>query len=170
MLNTKFKGSKVPIAALDTGVIQSDAVTLNVSAAQQFVLEHRRAVIDSEVAAGDPPVLIISDASYVAGTIAKRLGVPAIVSTNFTWDAIYWPLVDHANVPDWLTVITADYTLFDHWFLQVGAVPSPHRAFDHISLTQIPVFGHVPTAPVSALELHHRYGIPPVHKLALLAF
>ena len=96
--------------ALDVGVIQEDSIRLNARAtldAYARVLEGQAAVIDEEAAflrrAGVD--LVVADIPPAAFPVARRLGVPGVGISNFSWDWIYAAYV--RDLPDRAPLVEA---------------------------------------------------------------
>ncbi|KAI9149743.1 hypothetical protein H9P43_009922 [Blastocladiella emersonii ATCC 22665] len=172
-----------PAHRVDAGVLQTDALnvdrTRSLAEAERFMVEERDVVVREEVAllaAREPrPSVILSDASFVAGPIARALGIPAVLCTNFTWDAIYLAMLndDDAAPPAWLDRVTRDYATFTYWLCEAGAldptrVPAPVRA---LPTTTIPVFGPARSTTASTREqLRTELGLTATDRVALLTF
>jgi L-arabinokinase len=96
--------------ALDVGVIQEDSIRLNARAtldAYARVLEGQAAVIEEEAAllrrAGVD--LVVADIPPAAFPVARRLGVPSVGISNFSWDWIYAAYV--RDLPDRAPLVEA---------------------------------------------------------------
>ena len=82
-------------AALDPGAVEDDALSVNprkTAARVDEVLGQAERLIEAELADMPGDVgLIVADATFLAGDVAARVGVPCVAVTNFTWDWIYEP-------------------------------------------------------------------------------
>ncbi|KAJ3376204.1 hypothetical protein GGF31_000271 [Allomyces arbusculus] len=182
--------------ALDAGVLQSDALTIDceqsLTSAEEWMFNDRSRFIASEIARleqakrsrersgqwkpGDTfyADVILSDAAFAPLRIARILGVPSAICTNFTWDAIYtalWKSSSDAPLPSWIRAITQDYFCTTKWFCKFGALDDhdvPELLHKHVPVATIPLFGRVAIQEPAALR--KRYEIPPSNKVALLTF
>ena len=101
-------------AALDPGAVEDDALSVNphrTADRVREVLADAPRLIEAELA--DVPKdlrLVVADATFLAGDVAARLGVPCLAVTNFTWDWIYEPwLVGEPGGGETLARIRASY-------------------------------------------------------------
>ncbi|KNE59108.1 hypothetical protein AMAG_03450 [Allomyces macrogynus ATCC 38327] len=182
--------------ALDAGVLQSDALTIDceksLTTAEQWMFNDRPRFIASEIArleqakhareqagqckSGDAsyPDIILSDAAFAPLRIARTLGIPSAICTNFTWDAIYtslWKTRSDAPLPAWIRAITQDYFCATKWLCEFGALDDdgvPELLRKHVPVATIPLFGRAAIQNPAALRA--RYNIPPSNKVALLTF
>ncbi|KAJ3366042.1 hypothetical protein GGF32_007542 [Allomyces javanicus] len=182
--------------ALDAGVLQSDALTIDceksLTSAEQWMINDRPRFIASEInrleqaraareqpgqgKQGDTiyPDVILSDAAFAPLRIARTLGIPSAICTNFTWDAIYtslWKTRSDAPLPAWIRAITQDYFCANKWFCEFGALDDhdvPELLCKHVPVATIPLFGRV--AIQDPAVLRKRYNIPPSNKVVLLTF
>jgi L-arabinokinase len=97
-------------AALDVGVVQPDAIRLDGRAtleAYAALLARLPALVDREAAQlrQDRVDLIVADIPPAAFAIARRLDVPAVGISNFSWDWIYAEYA--ADAPEYLGVVSA---------------------------------------------------------------
>jgi L-arabinokinase len=101
--------------ALDVGVVQQDAIRLDgraTLAAYAALLARLPALVDAEAAQlrRERVDLIVADIPPAAFAVARRLGVPAVGISNFTWDWIYQDyLADAPGHHDVLAAIRNDY-------------------------------------------------------------
>lgn len=92
----------------DIGVIQTDSITMNLSATREKMMElkHREAeIIASEVEfiQVNEVNLILADIPAMVTKIAEKAGIPCWMMSNFGWDYIYRPWgEDFAEIVSWL--------------------------------------------------------------------
>lgn len=101
-------------AALDPGAVEDDALSVNphrTADRVREVLEQAGRLIEAELANVPEDLrLVVADATFLAGEMAERLGVPCLAVTNFTWDWIYEPwLMDEVDGPAMLARIRESY-------------------------------------------------------------
>lgn len=97
----------VPDEPIDFGVAEHDALAINVPTTLVQVadlLGRKTHLVESEMAFARAHQidLIVCDIPYLAGEIARGIGVPCVAISNFTWDWIYEPYV--ANDPAWASL------------------------------------------------------------------
>lgn len=100
----------------DTGIVQIDALRLDARAtiakARDFYGRGFDARVDAEAdrLRAHGIRLVIADAPPLACAAAARVGIPAIVVANFTWDWIYEDYREHlGSAPDLLPTIREAY-------------------------------------------------------------
>jgi len=79
---------------LDVGAVQLDSLSVDPEAtlrAYAVIAAQERELLASELQAlaAEPPALVLADIPALAIEVARRLGVPAVAMTNFSWDWIY---------------------------------------------------------------------------------
>lgn len=124
----------------DIGMIQKDALTLDVEGSLRWYAEFLQAqepLIESEVAwcKAEGVQLIASDMPPFAMEVAQRVGVPSVAVTHFTWDWVYDHYMEAYPEYDWIvdscreSYLKADLALqmpFGHeldMFRQVEPIP-----------------------------------------------
>jgi hypothetical protein len=101
-------------AELDPGAVEDDALSVNpqkTALRVSQVLAESQRLVEAELADAPADVgLVLADATFLAGDVAQRLGVPCLAVTNFTWDWIYEPwLAGQAGGDQLLARIRASY-------------------------------------------------------------
>jgi len=86
---------------LDVGVVQADSLSVDLEAtcrAYAAIDASAHQLIEAEIAALGPhrPALVFADIPALAFAVARRLGVPGVAMTNFSWDWIYADYVREA--------------------------------------------------------------------------
>ncbi|KAJ3023672.1 hypothetical protein HKX48_001896 [Thoreauomyces humboldtii] len=115
---------------LDPGVVQKDAVTVDVerSMAQLRVfLDGMEEVArkEAEWMAGQEFDVACLDAPFLPARVAKAVGVPSILITNFTFDAIFAGIASTAEDLALVTRCEALYALSDHLIRIPGHLTMP---------------------------------------------
>ena len=89
---------------MDPGAVEDDPLTINPERTRERVgkcLGEKRGLVETEVL--DIPkdtALIATDATFLAGEVAEKAGVPCVAVTNFTWDWIYEPFLGQDMVEE----------------------------------------------------------------------
>ncbi len=103
----------------DIGVIQPDGLTMKIpetATALLHLMKNEPELLAREIAAAqaDRVGLVVSDVPSFAFRVAKKLGVPGIAITNFSWDWIYdyW-VPDYPVFQPIIEKIRSEYALCD---------------------------------------------------------
>jgi L-arabinokinase len=91
--NATFPFTYAP-SRLDVGAVQRDSLSLDPEAtlrAYAAIAARGPEIVSTELRAlaPEPPALVLADIPALAIEVARRLGVPAVAMTNFSWDWIY---------------------------------------------------------------------------------
>jgi hypothetical protein len=85
---------------IDSGAVERDLLTIDPELTlrkAQSIIENAAAIVESEAEflkrAGVG--MIAADVPFLAGDIAEAAGIPCYAVSNFTWDWIYEPFVEH---------------------------------------------------------------------------
>lgn len=158
--------------ALDVGIRQPDSLHQDVGGtlrACRDLLSRREALVEEEVAfmRALRPDVVVTDVPAMPMAAARRLGLPAVVFSNFTWDWIYDALVDEA--PGFAGVRDAfaeDYGRADLYlrlpFHSTDGPPPVARVED------IPMVAR--HGSLEREDTLHRLGLPRDRRLVLLSF
>jgi UDP:flavonoid glycosyltransferase YjiC (YdhE family) len=107
--------------ALDVGVVQKDSIRLDVEAtlvAYARLLERQAALVEQEadVLRHACVKLVVADIPPAAFSVARRVGVPGVGISNFSWDWIYAEYVrefpSHASVVEAIRAAYGEADLF----------------------------------------------------------
>jgi L-arabinokinase len=156
--------------ALDVGVVQRDAIHLDgraTLAAYAALRAELPALVAREAAQlrQDRVDLIVADIPPAAFAIARRLDVPAVGISNFSWDWIYEEYAaDAPAYRDVVSAIRADYAGAD-LFLRLP-FHGPCDAFPVIR--DIPMVAR--RSPRTRQEIRRRLGINGARPVVLLSF
>ncbi|KAJ3113427.1 protein disulfide-isomerase precursor [Phlyctochytrium bullatum] len=121
-----------PLPMVDPGVIQSDAVSVDVD--RSFEVLHEFLGTADEVVERESLWLnacnvncVLLDASFLPAVAAKRNGLPSILISNFTFDAIYEWISRKGNEKDELACATirSMYDNVDYLLRLPGTIPIP---------------------------------------------
>ncbi|MGM0444101.1 MAG: hypothetical protein ACQEQV_07945 [Fibrobacterota bacterium] len=107
-------------ARWDCGCIQKDALHIDIHKTyRKYAAIHNRNTRNARRIAASlapkTPVLMVSDAASFPAVIARNLGIPSLLCTNFTWHDIYSPFTQQepAFIP-LLREMAREYALFSH--------------------------------------------------------
>jgi hypothetical protein len=121
-------------AIFEPGVLQKDAVSVNVSGtllkvsqflSDLFILEQE----ETQHMQQFRPDIVCSDAAFLPIHIAKTLNIPSILITNFTFDAIYRALATTEEEHEWVNQCQEMYTGASHLLRLPGYITIP--SFEH---------------------------------------
>ncbi|KAI8821812.1 uncharacterized protein EV422DRAFT_433260 [Fimicolochytrium jonesii] len=127
------------IATLCPGVIQKDPVTVDVAETMRqldvFWTDAKDVVgTEAEWMKGARLDVVCLDAPFLPASVAKQLGIPSILLTNFTFDAIFSALANTPKATHLVSQCTSMYNSTDLLLRMPGHIPIPaftHRP-DHI--------------------------------------
>ncbi len=154
--------------SFDIGVLQSDSLTMDKAATLeklQWIRDHQEEILAPEVdfiqSAGVD--LIFGDIPPLVTQLAKAVGIPCWMMSNFGWDYIYRPWGGgFGAMADWIADCFGDCDLMFRLPFH-----EPMTAFGHI--TDVGLTGGTPK--LSAVALRERYGLTvPDEKTVLLTF
>ena len=154
----------------DVGVVQTDGIHLDISQTRiklKRMLDCLDSIAGSELheAKTDNVVAVVSDVSSFPFTISKKLGIPGIGISNFSWDWIYesW-LHTHPGFKDPIIQLKTEYSNCTQ-FLRL---PFSDEMPVFPSLEDIPLIGR--KASMDSSEVRFRLGLDRQKKLVLLSF
>lgn len=155
---------------LDVGAIQRDSLSLDPGAtlrAYAALTADTAQIITAEVRALAPlrPALVFADIPALAFDVARRLEVPGVAMTNFSWDWIYADYVRDA--PSYEHVVSGLRASYGQATLLL-------RLPFHGDLSAFPRIRDIPLvarrAVLSRAETCRRLGLPLEDQLVLLSF
>lgn len=155
---------------LDVGAVQRDSLSVDPDATLRAYAEiaaRKEESIAAEVAALAPyrPSLVFADIPPLAFDIARRLAIPAVAMTNFSWDWIYADYVrdfpDHAGLVEEIRTSYGQAALLLRLPLHGDLSAFPH-------VRDIPLVAR--TATVGRTEVRRRLHLPESDRLVLLSF
>lgn len=155
----------------DIGMIQSDALHMDVEASLQWMadfLKEEPALIEQEIAfiKTQDIDLIVSDMPPIACEIATRAGIPSIVMTHFTWDWVYEHYMD--DYPQYRYIVDHLKRQYHQATLALQMqLPIPHN-FDMFPHVEPLALVHNPSTQ-SRAEVRQAFNIPDEMAMILLS-
>ncbi|KAJ3077887.1 hypothetical protein HK102_004899, partial [Quaeritorhiza haematococci] len=169
---------------LDPGVVQSDAVTVdekvtmnNLKIFMETAEEHERE--ERWWLEGWRADIVCLDACFLPARIAKKLGIPAVIISNFTFDAIYSAM---AHTPEHRLLVQKCIDMYrgaDHLLRLPGHIPIPSfadKSLTNLTSTSTPayIFIDIPLvvrlARLPRSTIRASLSIPETAKVVLITF
>lgn len=165
---------------LDAGAIQTNPLLMNVERTLTGYYEtvhiHHERLLSEEVQflKENNANLVLVDASPLACKAAKLASIKSIIISNFTWDSIYIPMLDHLKVSgvplaydyeEMIHLVQDDYAAADCYLQLPGQMPIPSGFTGQI--IPAPLVSRRPTSQTRA-QILAKYGIADTTKKILL--
>ncbi len=155
---------------LDVGAVQRDSLSVDPEAtlrAYAAIAARAEELLSAELRTlgAAPPSFVLADIPALAVEVAKRLGVPAVAMTNFSWDWIY---ADY----------TRDFPAYRHLVEELRALYAATSLLLRLPLHgDLSVFPHIRDIPfvarrarLSRADVRRRLALPEVGHLVLLSY
>ena len=165
---------------LDTGAIQSDALTIDVKSSLEkyynTIYTKRDELIAFEVdyLSRNSVNLVLSDATPLAFAAAAKAGILSVIVSNFTWDFIFSEmhkqlLVTESNnkYSEMVQSCSLDYSNCSLYALLPGSTPLPAAFTAANKIVNCPMYSRKATRSPSALR--DDLGIPPEKNVVVIS-
>jgi hypothetical protein len=164
---SNFKFRAVQSWKLDPGVVQQDAIKVDIHETQkrlaEFMLHVDKRVDEETQWLKDEQIdIVCSDATFVCFPAAQRLGKKAILVGNFTWDVI---LDAYCTDKTLIERVSDMYSKATHWIKTPGDIPCP--CLESVPKLNVDIIARRPIS--TAEEVRRRFSLQD-RKVVTLSF
>lgn len=114
--------------------------------------------------------LIVADAGFIPMVIGAKMGIPRVIASNFTWDAIYEPFVTNKSQRELVQRVKEMYAQATHIIAYPGEIDFPFYDKTTMNYIEAPLVSRKMTPNRSPILLRAQYNIPRSQKVLLVTF